>query len=227
LGPHGLARLIGEVGADAFGDVAQQVAAVDDAAGGQELLDPFADDWGILGVLQRQEAREIEPIVRAVLKGVGARLRVHLQLQVMHAEMLDGEAGREAQLLRRDQRLDDCHGVRKDVVDPLLTGDRLDLQARAQDTDVMGGARPEHHAVLGKLHQLRIAVGGCVLDFDKGGHGSAPLLEKRFDLIVSIPSGKGGAEVTDGAMMRKMAVEQQIPLFTDVQVVRFLMQALD
>lgn len=33
-------------------------------------------------------------------------------------------AGREAQIFRRDQWLDDRHGARKDIVDPLLTGDR-------------------------------------------------------------------------------------------------------
>ncbi|OIP95132.1 aspartate carbamoyltransferase [Candidatus Wirthbacteria bacterium CG2_30_54_11] len=53
------------------------------------------------------------------------------------------------------------------------------------------------------------------------------LAEKRLDMIINIPTGKGGAEDTDGALMRKMAIGQQIPLFTELQVVRFLMQALD
>ncbi len=52
------------------------------------------------------------------------------------------------------------------------------------------------------------------------------LEQKRFDIIINIPQGRGGSEVTDGSMIRKQAIEQNIPLITEPQVARFLIHAL-
>ncbi|MBI2989957.1 MAG: argininosuccinate synthase [Candidatus Magasanikbacteria bacterium] len=51
--------------------------------------------------------------------------------------------------------------------------------------------------------------------------------ERRFDLIINIPSPEGnGEQKTDGERMRELAVEHNVPLVTDVDVAKSMVEKL-
>lgn len=53
------------------------------------------------------------------------------------------------------------------------------------------------------------------------------LRERRFDLIINIPSPEGnGTEKTDGELMRELAVRHNVPLITDVAVAKTMVEKL-
>lgn len=52
------------------------------------------------------------------------------------------------------------------------------------------------------------------------------LENRRIDLVINIPTHDGGAELTDGYHMRRLAVDRGIPLITNVQLAKRLVVAL-
>ncbi|HLC76448.1 MAG TPA: carbamoyl-phosphate synthase (glutamine-hydrolyzing) large subunit [Candidatus Peribacterales bacterium] len=53
------------------------------------------------------------------------------------------------------------------------------------------------------------------------------LTEKRLDLVINIPQHYSGAEMTDGYKMRRLAIDRGIPLLTNVQLAKRLVEAMD
>lgn len=52
------------------------------------------------------------------------------------------------------------------------------------------------------------------------------IMSKKFDLIVNIPKHYGSAIVTDGYLIRRKAIDMNIPLVTNVQVAKITVRAL-
>ena len=52
------------------------------------------------------------------------------------------------------------------------------------------------------------------------------LEEKRLDLVINIPGSFAGPEMTDGYKMRRLAVDRGIPLLTNVQLSKRLIEAM-
>ena len=52
------------------------------------------------------------------------------------------------------------------------------------------------------------------------------LEEKRLDLVINIPGSFAGPEMTDGYKMRRLAVDRGIPLLTNVQLAKRLVEAM-
>ena len=53
------------------------------------------------------------------------------------------------------------------------------------------------------------------------------LTEKRLDLVINIPQHFSGAEMTDGYKMRRLSIDRAIPLLTNVQLAKRLVEAMD
>ena len=52
------------------------------------------------------------------------------------------------------------------------------------------------------------------------------LEQKRIDLVINIPTHLSGQEQTDGYFMRRIAIDQSIPLITNVQLAKRIVEAL-
>ena len=62
---------------------------------------------------------------------------------------------------------------------------------------------------------------------DKRPNIETLMRERRFDLIINIPSPEGnGAEKTDGEKMRELAVQHNVPLVTDIEVAKNMAEKL-
>ncbi|HLD07898.1 MAG TPA: carbamoyl-phosphate synthase (glutamine-hydrolyzing) large subunit [Candidatus Peribacterales bacterium] len=53
------------------------------------------------------------------------------------------------------------------------------------------------------------------------------LAEKRLDLVINIPQHFTGTEITDGYKIRRLAIDRGIPLLTNVQLVKRLVEAME
>ncbi len=53
------------------------------------------------------------------------------------------------------------------------------------------------------------------------------LEEKRLNLVINIPGSFAGPEMTDGYKMRRLAIDRGIPLLTNVQLAKRLVEAMD
>ena len=53
------------------------------------------------------------------------------------------------------------------------------------------------------------------------------LEQKRLDLVINVPEHYSGTEITDGYLMRRLAVDRGIPLITNVQLAKRLIEAMD
>ena len=61
----------------------------------------------------------------------------------------------------------------------------------------------------------------------RGPNISEYLTEKRLDLVINIPLHYSGPELTDGYKMRRLAIDRGIPLITNVQLVKRLVEAME
>lgn len=52
------------------------------------------------------------------------------------------------------------------------------------------------------------------------------LEERRVDLVINIPSERSGQQQTDGYLIRRLAMDRGIPLITNVQLAKRLVEAI-
>jgi carbamoyl-phosphate synthase large subunit len=53
------------------------------------------------------------------------------------------------------------------------------------------------------------------------------LIEKKFGLVIDIPKTYAREEITDGYLIRRRAVDSNIPLITNLQIARVLVDAME
>jgi carbamoyl-phosphate synthase large subunit len=53
------------------------------------------------------------------------------------------------------------------------------------------------------------------------------LEQRRLDLVINVPQHYTGTEVTDGYLMRRLAIDRGIPLITNVQLAKRLVEAME
>jgi len=84
-----------------------------------------------------------------------------------------------------------------------------------------------------KLYKISgsVAAGECVSPPSEGQTAKKPnlmdaLSRKEFDLIINIPKHYSRETVTDGYMIRRKSIDLNIPLITNVQVAKIVVEAL-
>lgn len=68
------------------------------------------------------------------------------------------------------------------------------------------------------VHKARTGKKPNIIDF---------LIGKKFDLVVDIPKTYAREEITDGYLIRRRAVDSNIPLITNLQIARVLVEAME
>ena len=79
----------------------------------------------------------------------------------------------------------------------------------------------EHTSDFMDKHDIRNRLVYKISNQNKRPNIATLLRESRFDLIINIPSNKGNGEAkTDGEQIREIAIKNNVPLITDVEVAR-------
>lgn len=80
-------------------------------------------------------------------------------------------------------------------------------------------------------HEYLAQHGVPSLSLFKAGDATGPnvidaILEKKIDLIINIPRGVASSIVTDGYRIRRLAIDHNIPLITNLQIAQVFLQCL-
>ncbi|MEK9133212.1 MAG: carbamoyl-phosphate synthase (glutamine-hydrolyzing) large subunit [Patescibacteria group bacterium] len=76
----------------------------------------------------------------------------------------------------------------------------------------------ENHVPVMMLHKARSGKKPNIIDY---------LIEKKLDLVIDIPKTYARDEITDGYLIRRRAIDSNIPLLTNIQIARTLVEALE
>ncbi|MBI2638560.1 carbamoyl-phosphate synthase (glutamine-hydrolyzing) large subunit [Candidatus Peregrinibacteria bacterium] len=68
------------------------------------------------------------------------------------------------------------------------------------------------------LHKARTGKHPSIIDY---------LIEKKLDLVIDVPKSYSRADITDGYLIRRRAIDSNIPLITNLQIARAVVDAIE